>query len=180
MVWIWLFVFYSFLGYLLEKWFAAAVDSRSRVRKGMVLLPLCPVYGLGMLAVLALPQWVKAHFWLLVLLGGAVATAVEYAVHWGYERLAGVRFWDYSTVRGNLNGRICLPFGVIWGVLTAAAVHLIQPTAYHLAMRIPAQVSYGMVLLLAADSVISLQVLRRSGDIDLMSFSQLRRYLQQQ
>lgn len=180
MVWIWLFVFYSFLGYLLEKWFAAATDSRNRVRKCMVLLPLCPVYGWGMLAVLTLPQWVKAHFWLLVLLGGAAATAVEYAVHWGYERFAGVRFWDYSAVRGNLNGRICLPFGVIWGVLTAAAVHLIQPTAYHLAMHIPAQVSYGMLLLLAADSVISLQVLRRSGDIDLMSFSRLKRYWQQQ
>ena len=50
MTWFWLVIFYSFGGYLLEKGYAAAVRSPHRVRKCFLLLPLCPVYGLAMLA----------------------------------------------------------------------------------------------------------------------------------
>ena len=61
--WLWIFWIYSFLGYGLEKVFAAATHSPNQGRKCFLLLPLCPVYGLGMLAVLALPlmlwRWKK-------------------------------------------------------------------------------------------------------------------------
>ena len=50
---LWYFWIYSFFGFLLEKAFAAATHSPHRVRRCFLLLPLCPVYGLGMLAVLA-------------------------------------------------------------------------------------------------------------------------------
>ena len=49
MNWFWLFLFYSFGGYLLEKAFAYATAAPLQVRKCLLLLPLCPVYGLGML-----------------------------------------------------------------------------------------------------------------------------------
>ena len=52
---LWRFWLYSFLGYLLEKAFAAATASPHQTRKCFLLLPLCPVYGLAVLAVLALP-----------------------------------------------------------------------------------------------------------------------------
>ena len=50
--WFWLFLLYSFGGYVLEKLYAAARRSPHQVRKCFLLLPLCPVYGLAMLAVL--------------------------------------------------------------------------------------------------------------------------------
>ena len=81
---------------------------------------MCPVYGLGALAVLALPESLSGSFWSLALWGGLAATAVEYAVHVLYDRLLGVRFWDYSQVRWNLRGRICLPFSLAWSLLVAA------------------------------------------------------------
>ena len=52
---LWFFWIYSFGGYLVERAFAAATRAERRERKCFLLLPLCPVYGLGMLAVLALP-----------------------------------------------------------------------------------------------------------------------------
>ena len=46
MEWFWYFLFYSFLGFLLEVgyawWTGGSLD-----RKCLLLLPLCPVYGLG-------------------------------------------------------------------------------------------------------------------------------------
>ena len=56
---LWYFWIYSFLGFLLEKAFAAATHSPHPVRRCFLLLPLCPVYGLGMLAVLSLPEGIR-------------------------------------------------------------------------------------------------------------------------
>ena len=161
----WYFWIYSFLGYLLEKAFAAATHARHQGRKCFLLLPLCPVYGLGMLAVLALPPaWTEGPW--MVVTGGLAATVVEYMVHWAYETLLGVRFWDYTQVWGNLRGRVCLPFTLAWGVLTAAAVWWIQPWAEALARRIPPEATYLCLLLFAADALLSARFLWVTGDIE--------------
>ena len=65
---LWYFWLYSFLGFLLERAFAAATRAEHQARRCFLLLPLCPVYGLGMLAVLALPR--ELPFWALALWGG--------------------------------------------------------------------------------------------------------------
>lgn len=88
-MYLWSFLAYGFLGYLLEKVYALVTRSRHTVRKGYLLLPVCPVYGLAMLAVLALPQDMTDTFWHLALYGGLTATAVEYAVHFCCDRLLG-------------------------------------------------------------------------------------------
>lgn len=156
---LWYFWIYSFLGYLLEKVFAKVTHARQQGRKGFLLLPLCPVYGLGMVAVLMLPEQCRSGGW-LILWGGLTATAVEYAVHWGYDTLLGVRFWDYSRVLGNLRGRVCLPFTLIWGALTALAVRWIQPMAELLAERTIPEVTFLCLMVFAADALCSLRVLQ--------------------
>ena len=107
-MYLWSFLAYGFLGYLLEKVYALVTRSRHTVRKGYLLLPVCPVYGLAMLAVLALPQDMTDTFWHLALYGGLTATAVEYAVHFCCDRLLGVMFWDYSSTKMDLNRRTAL------------------------------------------------------------------------
>ena len=52
---LWIFWSFSLLGWGLERLFAAVTRSPQRRRRCLLLLPLCPVYGLGMAAVLALP-----------------------------------------------------------------------------------------------------------------------------
>jgi uncharacterized membrane protein len=160
----WLFWLYSFLGFLLEKGFAAVTHSPHQVRKGFLLLPLCPVYGLGVLAVLALPPTLTDGFWPLALWGGLTATAVEYLVHLAYDRLLHVRFWDYSGLRGNLHGRVCPVFAAAWGLLLAALLPPLQAIALPLAASVPPAVTYGMTLVFTADVVASVRVLRLTGD----------------
>jgi len=160
---LWYFWIYSFLGCLLEKAFAKVTHAQQQGRKGFLLLPLCPVYGLGMLAVLALPERWTSGGW-LILWGGFTATAVEYIVHWGYDVLLGVRFWDYSNLFGNLQGRVCLPFALIWGVLTAVAVRWIQPAVERLAERTLPEVTYLCLLVFAVDALCSLRVLQVRKD----------------
>ena len=161
---LWTFWIYSFFGYLLERGYAAATHAERQARKCFWLLPLCPVYGLGALAVLALPPALTDGFWSLALWGGLAATAVEYAVHLAYDRLLGVRFWDYSHVRGNLRGRVCLPFTLAWSLLAAAALPPVQAVLEPALAAIPPAVTYAALLVFTADAVISLRLLYLTGD----------------
>ena len=160
---LWYFWIYSFLGYLLEKGFAKTTGARQQGRKSFLLFPLCPVYGLGMLAVLALPETLTRGV-IGIIVCGLAATAVEYAVHWAYDAFLDVRFWDYSRVFGNLRGRICLPFSLIWGELTVATVRWIHPAVERLAERTVPEVTYLCLMVFAADAVCSLLLLKVTGD----------------
>lgn len=162
---LWYFWLYSFLGYLLEKTFAWVTRAEQRGRKGFLALPLCPVYGLGMLAVLALPAPWRAG-WRLALAGGLIVTAVEYGTHWAYERFLGVRFWDYSHACGNLRGRVCLPFSAVWSGLVWAAVTWVQPWAERLAARVPPEVTLLCLLAFTADGICSAWLLRQTGNTE--------------
>ena len=94
---LWIFWSFSLLGWVLERLFAAVTRSPRRRRRCLLLLPLCPVYGLGMAAVLALPPSLRSG-WPLYLWGGLTATSVEYIYHWWGETFLGVSFWDYTVV----------------------------------------------------------------------------------
>ena len=161
---LWQFWTYSFLGYLLERGYAAAAGASNQARKCFLLLPLCPVYGLGILAVLALPDAMKDGFFPLAWWGGLAATGVEYLVHVAYERCLCVKFWDYSGVWGNLHGRICVPFSLAWGLLLAAVFPVTQTLLLPWLRAIPAGVTYGALLLFTADAVVSARVLQRTAD----------------
>ena len=160
MAYFWYFLGYGFLGYLLEKLFAALTHAEHRVRKGFLLAPVCPVYGLAMCAVLALGADRIGPLWELALLCSITATTAEYAVHLFCDAVLGVRFWDYSATKTDVNGRICLPFSLAWGVLAAG---------------IPSAVTNTVLLCLGIDALWSTGVLLRWGDIDLLAPSRLRR-----
>lgn len=85
MEYFWYFVLYSALGFLLEVGYAWCTGGR-RDRKRTLVLPLCPVYGLGALVVLALPEEILIHPLLLMVLGGTAATGVEYITAVFYEK----------------------------------------------------------------------------------------------
>ena len=166
--WFLYFLAYSFLGYCLEKLFARAVRSPERVRKCLLLLPLCPVYGLAMTVCAALTGPADGLLY-LALVGGAVSTAAEYLVHLFYDRAFAVRFWDYSGIPGHIGGRICPQFALIWGVLSALALRTIQPALAQLAGRIPAGGSFVLWLVFAADCVVSGALLLEKRDTQLLA-----------
>lgn len=126
----------------------------------MLLLPLCPVYGVGAVGILLLPQWVQERPLVLVLGSALVATGAEYLLSWLYERGWGVSFWDYSALPLQVNGRVCLPFALVWGLLSLPLVYLVQPVAEQLGSRLPDGVIGAMGLLFLIDLVLTGRVLR--------------------
>ncbi len=164
LTWLWSFAVYSFLGFLLEVAFARATGGRPE-RKCLLVLPLCPVYGLGACLILLLPRAVLLSPPLLFLAGGLTATAVEYAAAVCYEKGLGVAFWDYRGLPGNLKGRVCLVFSLAWGLLALPLAYCLHPALAPRLAAIPAPVGWAMAAAVGADLALSSLLLRRRGDI---------------
>lgn len=170
--WLVFFLFYSLAGCGLEKLFARAIRSQRQMRKCFLLLPLCPVYGLAMICLLAAaPE--DGSFLYLMVLGGAVCTGVEYLVHLFYDKVLGVWFWDYRLLPGHIRGRVCPQFALIWGVLSAAAVRWVQPVLEPLAALTPPWLAFLLWMVLAADCVLTCALLARNHDIGLLALRTL-------
>ncbi len=163
MIWFWIFTLYSFLGFLLEVLFARLTGSRPD-RKCLMVLPLCPVYGLGACGILLLPAAVRARPLALFLLGGLTATATEYGAALWYERALHVSFWDYRGLPGSVQGRICLPFSLAWGLLALLLVYRIHPLLASALASIPVPVSLMAMATLLCDFLFSSLALRATGD----------------
>ena len=162
MIWFWYFLLYSFIGFLLEVLFAWITGGHPR-RKCLLLLPLCPVYGLGACLILG----TTGHFThplLLFCVGAVLSTACEYIMATFYEEVLLVSFWDYSDLPLNLHGRVCLPFALVWGGLTALAVRWVQPMVERLAEQTVPEVTYLCLLVFAADALCSLRILQVRKD----------------
>ena len=163
MIWFWNFTTYSFLGFLLEVAFARSTGGRPD-RKCLLVLPLCPVYGLGACAILLLPTWTDASFPLLFVLGGMTATAVEYLTALFYEKALGVSFWDYHGLPGSLQGRVCLPFSLAWGLLSLPLVHWVDPILAPWLAAIPRPVTWMAMAAVGSDLLLSGILLKRTGN----------------
>ena len=59
--------------------------------------------------------------------GFIVGSIVEYLVSWIGELLLGVKWWDYSDMPLNINGRICVYFSIFWGFLALYLIASFNP-----------------------------------------------------
>ena len=111
---IWLFLIYSFLGWMLET-ILAATEQRRFVNRGLINGPLCTIYGVPIVILTIFGQELPL-FWLFL---GAmiVATVTEWISGHMIERFYHERWWDFSNIKWNLDGYICLPASLVWGVL---------------------------------------------------------------
>ena len=162
-LWFWSFTLYSFFGFLLEVGYAWATGGRGD-RKCLLVLPLCPVYGLGVCTIVWIAPWAARFSPLVFVLSAITATGVEYGMSVFYERLLGVSFWDYRELHWNLNGRVCLPFSLAWGCLSLPVVYWIHPLLRPYLSSVPPLVTAVAAAAVAADLLISSILLRRTGD----------------
>ncbi len=165
--WLWYFIIYSALGFLLEITFAHLIGHPKRDRKCFLLLPLCPVYGLGALLILWIARPGYGPAWVF-LAGGLAATGAELLMGLFYRYAVGVEFWDYSDFPGNAAGLVCPQFAAVWGLLALALVYWVHPVAAALASAIPDGLGPPAAILLVCDALVSSAALRRTGTTEVL------------
>ncbi|WP_158099364.1 putative ABC transporter permease [Pseudoflavonifractor sp. An85] len=160
---IWYILVYSFLGYLLEVAYSKVVHGHGRGRKCLLLLPLCPVYGVGAVAIVALSGPDPQPLWGMTV-GCLVATATEFLFGLYYKYVLGVSFWDYSQVGGNVGGLVCLPFSLAWSGLALVLLYTVHPFVKTCVLAIPPQLSTPAWIVFLADCLVSSFALKREGN----------------
>jgi len=119
---------YSFLGWLCECVWCLVLDRRI-VNRGFLSGPWCPIYGFGAILILKLASPFSHNPALVYIISVAAASILEYYTGWLMETLFRSRWWDYSHMRFNLKGRVCLLNASIFGVLGLVIVFFVHRRA---------------------------------------------------
>ena len=155
---VWIFIIYAFIGWCTEVSYAA-LHTGKFVKRGFLNGPYCPIYGCGVVIVVAILTPLKEN--LLILFAGSflLTSVLEYITGYILEKVFHNKWWDYSDKPFNIKGYVCLKFSIYWGLACTFIMDIIHPIIYAAIRFIPFVL--GVVLLsiimcvFAADCIIT-------------------------
>ena len=163
-----LFYIYSFLGWLME---AVGISIREKrfVDRGFLIGPYCPIYGTGVVLITILLKKYSDDVLATFVMSIIICGILEYLTSYIMEKIFKARWWDYSTRKFNLNGRVCLFNLIVFGILATAIVFVINPFFIKYINKIP-ELPLGIVLgfitvIFLVDIVISFKLIFDLKDI---------------
>lgn len=121
------FILYSVAGYIIETIFGIMTKGMWESRQSFLYGPFCAIYGLGAVIMIVFLQYFTKSNTTLFLGGFIIGSITEYMVSLIGEWLFGIKWWDYSNMPLNLQGRICVFFSLFWGFLAIFLMGSVQP-----------------------------------------------------
>lgn len=122
------FFVYSFLGWVWESIFCTA-KQKKWANRGFLYGPICPIYGFGATLGLGIYDLILSGkitplpIPLIFAAGFIVSLVLEYPTSYVLEKLFHARWWDYTDVPLNINGRTSVPTSIAFG---AAAILIMK------------------------------------------------------
>lgn len=156
--WICFFYIYCLLGWIWESTYVS-VKNRKLINRGFLYGPWLPIYGSGAICILFATLPFQEHTFLVFLLGGIMASILEYFTGAAMEAMFKVRYWDYSSEPFNLHGHICLKCSLVWGIFSILLIHVLHKPIEALILAIDYQVltviTHLLTILFTIDLVLS-------------------------
>ena len=152
------FIIYSVVGYIIETIFGIITKGVWESRQSFLYGPFCAIYGLGAAIMIMFLHKYSKNYTRLFIGGFIVGSIVEYLVSWIGEMLLGVKWWDYSDMPLNINGRICVYFSIFWGFLALYLIASFNPRIDRLINWIKSKLSVKALEVLATTVTILLLV----------------------
>ena len=123
-----MFLIGSVFGWILEGIGSIVIDHMLINHSALVIGPFNAIYGVGACALTAaLLKFKDKNIFLIFIIGFIGGSLIEYIMSWGMELVLGFTAWDYSSFFLNINGRICLVYSCIWGVLSIVWIKYLYP-----------------------------------------------------
>lgn len=130
-IYILLFFSYSFTGWLMEV-IVKLIQYKRFINRGFLIGPYCPIYGWGAILITLLLKKYLDDPLALFLFGMFICSILEYYTSYFMEKLFNARWWDYSTKKFNINGRICLDTMIPFGLLGMLIMYVINPFLFNI------------------------------------------------
>ena len=126
---VWIFIIYAFIGWCTEVSYAA-LDRGIFVNRGFLNGPYCPIYGCGVVIVVAVLTPLKDNL-LILFIGSFLLTSIlEYITGYLLEKVFHNQWWDYSDKPFNIHGYVCLKFSIYWGLACTFILDVLHPIIY--------------------------------------------------
>ena len=125
-----LFFIFSVIGYILEIISVFTKEKRIVLSRGYLIGPYIPVFGFGGLIITFFLSNYQDNIITLFVLGVVYCCSLEYFTSYLMEKIFHLRWWDYSYRKYNLNGRICLETGFMFGFGSLFVVKLCNPFVF--------------------------------------------------
>lgn len=151
------FIAFSFLGWCLEVMYGMYIHKRF-VNRGFLIGPLCPLYGIGCVLLYVLLRGYANDPIMLMLASMAVCSLLEYFASYILEKIFKTRWWDYTDMKYNINGRICLEMIVPFGLLGLLVVYFAFPFALRIIRIAPEAIIYSIAAILLVVFLVDLCV----------------------
>lgn len=152
------FIIYSFLGWCLESIYKTIIFKKP-TNSGFLYGPFCPMYGIGAILMIWAGQLSNNPI-VIFIMAFLIFSVWEYLVAVIIEKLFKTKYWDYSKLKFNIQGRVCLKNSLYWGILGVLLIYIIQPVINNFTDMIPHDILvYVDVILMIAilvDTVITI------------------------
>lgn len=119
------FWFWSIFGWVMEV-VDRTLETGGFENRGFMNGPYCPIYGFGVIGITILLSPLKSVL-ILYILSSVLCTVFELAVGLMLQALFHAKWWDYSDMKFNFKGYICLRNSLLWGVGCVLVVRVVQP-----------------------------------------------------
>ena len=159
---IWLFFIYSFLGWSMEV-IHAAYGVRRLINRGFLNGIVCPVYGFSMVFLSVFLDSLKNNCFYLFLGCMIIGSVIELVTGVLLEKVFRTRLWDYSGMRFQVGGYVCLKYSILWGIMGTLLIKLVNPFLLNILHHIPKLAGEILlivfIILLILDTVTTILVL---------------------
>ena len=140
-IYILFFFVYSFLGWCLEV-ICKLITEKRFINRGILIGPICPIYGYGVLIMtLFFRKYLNDPITLFILIIVS-CSILEYFSSYFLEKVYHTRWWDYSTKKFNINGRICLETMIPFAILGLLIMNYMNPIVFNLLNILPNYLIY--------------------------------------
>lgn len=121
------FIIYSIIGYIVETLFGIITKGVWESRQSFLYGPFCGIYGMGAVVMIVFLKYFNQNNNRLFIGGFIIGSVVEYIVSWYGDVFLHIKWWDYSNMPLNINGRICVFFSLFWGFLAIYLISYVNP-----------------------------------------------------
>lgn len=163
-----LFAVCSLAGWVWES-FYAVIRTHGWERRGFLYGPVCPIYGVGVVGIIMLFKALSGvrtgelEWWQVFLVSFVGSMVLEYVTSWTMERLFHAYWWDYSGMPLNIQGRTCVPAGLLFGGGGLLAIYVVLPAVNGVSGSVPEVVmqvaSYLVIAVVSADLTLTVSAL---------------------
>lgn len=163
-----IFLIYSFCGWVMEIFFTLATEKKM-MNRGFLIGPYCPIYGYGCFLLWLLLQKYMDNFWIIFIATFVICTSLEYITSYILEKTFKLRWWDYSNMKFNINGRVCLETMIPFSLFGSLIIKYLNPFLLKPLNQVPSNIisflSIILLIIFIIDNLVSCFIIFKLKDV---------------